>query len=72
VPYHHPVVFSVNRKLTKRGDKYSPAQFRADIGASTTLADVLPKLLAKELGNGSLTEAHIGRRLGAADVGVAA
>ena len=63
MPYHHPVIFSINRKLTKRGDKYIPAQFRADIGASTTLAEVLPKLLAKELGNGSLTDAHINRLL---------
>ena len=59
MPYHHPVIFSVNRKLTKRGSKYSPAQLRADIGDSTTLADMLPNLLAKELGDGSLTEADI-------------
>jgi hypothetical protein len=59
VPYHHPVIFSVNRKLTKRGPKYSPAQLRADIGESTTLLEVLPKLLAKELDDGSLDHDHI-------------
>jgi hypothetical protein len=63
VPYHHPVMFSVNRKLTKRGGKYDPGQLRSDIGDSTSLVDALPRLLAKELDNGSLVDAEIGALL---------
>ena len=61
MPYHHPVIFSVNRKLTKRGPQVQPGPSCAarHRGEQDTCRGRSEADLAKEIDDGSLDHDHI-------------
>ena len=54
MPYHHPVLFSLNRGFSKRDDRYQPDELLERLDNSTTLLEAVPRLLAEEVEQGRL------------------
>jgi hypothetical protein len=44
VPYHHPVIFKLNRKFSKLGGRYDPRALLGQIGGARTLVEVAAAL----------------------------